>query len=48
MMYCSLCGDEIVKGGKYYIEDGKVVCQECYHERHLDDKERENAKVFGG
>lgn len=48
MMYCSICGDGISKGDRYYIEDGKVVCYECYVERHIDDNEKENPKVSRG
>ncbi|MFX0012655.1 MAG: LIM domain-containing protein [Candidatus Hermodarchaeota archaeon] len=41
-MYCSICGGEIKKGeDKYYLEDGKIICQECYNERTMDDKEGE-------
>jgi len=48
MMYCSLCGDKIVKGDRYYIEEGNIMCTECYNERHIDDKERKNPEVFKG
>ncbi|MFX0076029.1 MAG: LIM domain-containing protein [Candidatus Hermodarchaeota archaeon] len=48
MMYCSICGDEIVKGGRYYIEDGKVVCAECYNEEHPDDHDTVDSKLFKG
>lgn len=48
MMYCSICGDGISKGDRYYIEDGKVVCYECYVEKHIDDTEKENTKVDRG
>jgi len=43
MMYCSICGDEITKKEeRFYLEDGKVVCNECYNESSIDDKERES------
>lgn len=47
MIYCSMCGDEIEKGQRYYIEDGKIVCDECFTKTH-DDKESKHAEVFRG
>ena len=41
-MYCSICGIEITKEeDKFYLDDGKIVCHECYNEVHLDEKERD-------
>ena len=42
MIYCSMCGAEISKEeDKFYLEDGKIVCHECYDEIHIHEKGRE-------
>ena len=42
-MYCSICGDKITnEEERFYLEDGNVVCSECFNERAIDDKEKEN------
>lgn len=42
MMYCSICGDEIAKEEeRFYLEDGKIVCSECYNEKAIVNNERE-------